>query len=145
MEIMDTILLNWGSKLVVFLVIKTECKCPGWCGSVGWVSSCKPKGHGFVSQSGHMPGLLVQSLTGVPTKGNQLMFLSHSLPPPLSKIHKRVLGWGLRKKLLKKLNANAHLLMLVKCMKFILDIQYGGDMQIFSWKYLLINNTVEKP
>ena len=27
---------------------------PGWCGSVGWAPACKPKGHQFNYQSGHM-------------------------------------------------------------------------------------------
>ena len=30
--------------------------CPDWSGSVGWVSSCKLKGHWFNSCSGHVPG-----------------------------------------------------------------------------------------
>ena len=30
---------------------------PDWGGSVGWASSCKPKGRCFNSQSGHMSGL----------------------------------------------------------------------------------------
>ena len=34
------------------------------CGSVGWASSCKAKGYQLDSQSGHMPGLWVQSLVG---------------------------------------------------------------------------------
>ena len=53
------------------------------------VSSCKPKGHGFNSQSGHIPRLWVRSLVGAHTGGNQSMFLSYinvslSLPPFLS-------------------------------------------------------------
>ena len=39
-------------------------KCPDWCGSVGWASSLKPKGHQFNSQSGHMSGLQARSLVG---------------------------------------------------------------------------------
>ena len=56
---------------------------PGQCGSAGRTSSHKPKSCGFSSQSGHMPGLGVQSLIGVCTGGNQLLFLCHidvSLP-----------------------------------------------------------------
>ena len=56
------------------------------------VSSHKPKGHRFDSQSGHMPRLWVRSLVGACVRGNQLMFLSHingslplSLPSLLSK------------------------------------------------------------
>ena len=61
---------------------------PDWCGSVGWVSSCKVKGCWFDSWSGHMPGLWVQTPVGVCTGGNWSMFVSHidlslllSLPP----------------------------------------------------------------
>ena len=35
---------------------------PDQCGSVGWASSCKPKGRRFDSLSGHTPGLQVHSL-----------------------------------------------------------------------------------
>ena len=48
--------------------------------------SHEPKGYGFNSQPGHMPGLQVQSPVWVYVRGNwsmflTLMFLSHSLPP----------------------------------------------------------------
>ena len=33
---------------------------PGGCGSVGWASFCKAKGHQFDSRSGHIPGLCVK-------------------------------------------------------------------------------------
>ena len=36
----------------------------GWCGSVDWMPVCKPKGHQFNSQSGHMPGLQARSPVG---------------------------------------------------------------------------------
>ena len=51
---------------------------PGRCGLVSWASSRKAKGCWFHSRLGHMPGLCVHSLVGVPTKGSQLMFLSLS-------------------------------------------------------------------
>ena len=35
---------------------------PDWCGSLGWPSSLKPRGHWFDSQSGHMPGLWARFL-----------------------------------------------------------------------------------
>ena len=38
---------------------------PGWCGSVDSVPACKPAGHQFDSQSGHMPGLQARSPVGV--------------------------------------------------------------------------------
>ena len=48
---------------------------PDWYGSVGWMSSSKVKGHRFDSQSGHMPGLQVQSMVRVHTGSNPSMFL----------------------------------------------------------------------
>ena len=55
---------------------------PDLCGSVGWVSSCKVKGHQFHSWPGHVCGLRVQS----PVATDQwfsltAMFLSLFLPP----------------------------------------------------------------
>ena len=54
--------------------------------------SATAKGFWFDSWSGHMPGLPVQYLVGVCTRGNRSMFLSHmgvslplSLPSTLSK------------------------------------------------------------
>ena len=53
---------------------------PDWRGSVGLSSSRKVKGRWFISWSGRMPGLQVQSLVGV------CMFLSHiDVSLPLSK------------------------------------------------------------
>ena len=65
---------------------------PEWCGSVGWASTYKLKGHWFKSRSGHKPGFPARfpvrgvweatgwclSLTSV------FLFLSFSLPSPLS-------------------------------------------------------------
>ena len=42
----------------------------------GWVLSCKAEGQLFNSWSGHMPRLRVWSPVRVPTRGNQLMFLT---------------------------------------------------------------------
>ena len=59
---------------------------PDRCGSVGWASSCKAKDLLLDPQSGHLPGLWVQSPVRVHTRSNQSMFLSHidvSLPPLL--------------------------------------------------------------
>ena len=66
---------------------------PDQCGSVGWASSHKLKGHRFNSQSGLMPGLQVQSPDWAHSEGIQLMFsltlmflsLSYLLLSPLSK------------------------------------------------------------
>ena len=41
-----------------------NCLCPDWCGSVGWASAHKPKGHWYDSRSGHMPGLWARSPVG---------------------------------------------------------------------------------
>ena len=56
--------------------MKTPGSHPGPCGSVGWVSFCRPKGCSFDSWSGYMSRLWVWSPVGVHTKGNQSMFLS---------------------------------------------------------------------
>ena len=37
---------------------------PDWCGSVGWASSCKQKGHRFDLRSEDMPGSQASSLVG---------------------------------------------------------------------------------
>ena len=55
-------------------------------GSVGWVLSRKPEGHGFNSQSGHVPRLQVRFPVGVHIGSSQSMFLSlFLLPFPLKK------------------------------------------------------------
>ena len=41
-----------------------EEESPDWCGSVGWASSHKLKGHQFNSPSGHMPELQARSQVG---------------------------------------------------------------------------------
>ena len=69
------------------------------CGSVGWASSCKPKGYGFSSKPEHMPRFRFQSQSGCIREATDgcfsltLMFLSLSLfiPSPPSKINKLVL------------------------------------------------------
>ena len=48
----------------IFSLALKNCVGPGQCGLVGWSISHKLKGHMFDSQSGHMPGLQVQSLVG---------------------------------------------------------------------------------
>ena len=62
-------------------------------------SAHKPKGHWLDSQSGHMPGLQVESPVGACAGGNWRMFLSYtdvslSLPCPLSRISEHVPRWG---------------------------------------------------
>ena len=52
-------------------------RIPDQCGSVDWVLYRKAKGLWFNSQSGHMPGLGVQSPARVHARGNQSMFLLH--------------------------------------------------------------------
>ena len=51
---------------------------PDWCGSVDWTLSHKAKGCWFDPQSGHMPGLWVQSPVGVCMISNQSVFMSHT-------------------------------------------------------------------
>ena len=59
--------------------------------------SCAPEGRGLDSQLGHISRLRVQSLVGVYTEGNQLMFLYHinislSFLSFIFKINKNVSG-----------------------------------------------------
>ena len=60
--------------------------CPGWCGSVDWVSACKPKGRQFDSQSGTClgggPDPPSRGAQGATTHG--CFTPSFSLPSPLS-------------------------------------------------------------
>ena len=53
--------VEWSSPSENSWAVAQESKhratSPGWCGSVDWVPAYEPKGHGFYSQSGHMPGL----------------------------------------------------------------------------------------
>ena len=77
-------------KIQIFRASKDttkKVKNPDQCGSLGWVSFHKAKGHQFDPWSRHMPELWVQSLVGAHMRGNQSMFLSlsFSLPSPLSK------------------------------------------------------------
>ena len=53
--------------------------CPDWCGSVGWASSGKAKGHQFNSGSGHKHGLWARSPVGECGKGNRSMSVSLSV------------------------------------------------------------------
>ena len=62
-------------------VLKNAGSSRGWCGSVDWVSACKPKGCQFNSQSGHMPRLQAMSPVGVA----QVVSFPLSVPPSLSK------------------------------------------------------------
>ena len=73
---------NWKTKLKKKIQIS-----PGWCGSVYRVLACKPKGHRFDSQSGHLPGLWARCPVGGVRGTHKLMFLSlsFSLSSPLSK------------------------------------------------------------
>ena len=67
--------------------VKAKSYCPGWCGSVDWVLACKPEGHWFDSQSGHMPELQARSpVGGVQEATTHWCFsLSLSFLSPLSK------------------------------------------------------------
>ena len=62
------------------LLGKNQTSSPGWCGSVDWVLTCEPKGHGFNSQSGHMPGLQARS----PEKGMWQATTQRCFSPSLS-------------------------------------------------------------
>ena len=59
-------------------VIKNKAFCAGWCGSVDWVPSCKPKGcqiNALNAQTGHMPELWARSLMEDISEANTFMFL----------------------------------------------------------------------
>ena len=60
---------------------------PGWCSSVDWALTCKPKGPWFDSQSGHMPGLWARSPVrdACERQPHIAVSLPFSLPSPLSK------------------------------------------------------------
>ena len=88
-----TIQFNFGWRTKKCSV-KSSNSIPSWCGSMDGVLACKPKGHWFNSQSGHMPGLQ----TGSPELGRRGVAweatthwcdvsLPLFLPPPL-KINK---------------------------------------------------------
>ena len=77
---------TWKMKHVLCSV-KNQRKSPGWCDSAGWVSSYKPKGLGFNSQSGYIPEFLGSAPVGARARGHRPMFLL--LPSPLSRINKR--------------------------------------------------------
>ena len=93
--IFEYLVCNRGSiytrENINFILLKIK-RGPGGCSSVDWVPACKPKGHQFDSQSGHMPGLLARSPAGDMwevtdwSMSHTLMFLSlsFSLPSPLS-------------------------------------------------------------
>ena len=80
---------------------------PDQCGSVGWASSCKVKGHRLDYRSGHMPGLQVQSRSGAYKRQLITVSLPFFLPPfflPLSlKINNKT--FILKKDLMSKPNS----------------------------------------
>ena len=51
---------------------------PGWCGSVDWELTCKPKGHQFNSRSGYVPGLQARLSRGI-SYASSFLSLSGSL------------------------------------------------------------------
>ena len=80
----------WRESLLIDS-LKIAITSSGWCGSVGWALACKPKGHWFDSQSGHMPGLQARSPVGGTQEATTHWCFSPSLSPflPLSlKINK---------------------------------------------------------
>ena len=85
-----------GNVTKIYQALKKS-MCSDW----GWVLSCKPKGHRFDSQWGHMPGLWARSLLGGKQEATDQcfsvtsMFLSLFLPFPhfLKKISAPWLVW----------------------------------------------------
>ena len=93
------VVLVWGGSPKIPVKMSTGALA-GAAQSVG-ASSHKPKGCGFDSWSGHMPGLQVPSPIQGSYESNQSMFLSHidvflptSLPPLLAPNNKHVLRRG---------------------------------------------------
>ena len=82
---------NLANPVTNTSLVKEHWNSHGWCGSVGWMSSHKPKCYQFDSQWG--PGLRVWSWLGCIWKATNRCFsltwiftsLSFSLPPCLSK------------------------------------------------------------
>ena len=68
-------------RMLKILIIGDRQYCPDWCGSVGWASSCRVKGHRFDTQLRHMPGLGARALVGGVRKRQ---WMDVSLPPFLS-------------------------------------------------------------
>ena len=67
----------------MLFVVKIKNTCgPNWCGSVGWASSCKPKGCHSDSHSGHM--LALQARSGPQLGALERQPVSVSLPLSLS-------------------------------------------------------------
>ena len=62
----------------MILFMKKDLLSTDQCGSVDWASFCKVKGHWFDSQSGHTPGLQVQSPLGACMRKQPI---NVSLPP----------------------------------------------------------------
>ena len=84
-QMVDTAVFTPAKLLSSPMSIKRWRYIPDRCGSVGWTSSCKVKGHWLNSRSGHMPGLQVRSPIRVRTTGNWWVFLSHlDVSPSLS-------------------------------------------------------------
>ena len=80
---LDLGLLESPWLLWMSYVLKVLFLGPGWCGSVDWVLACKPKGHWFDSQSGHMPGLQARSLVGGAWEATTHWCFSPCLSPSL--------------------------------------------------------------
>ena len=82
-------------KNQTFMLFK-RITCPCQCGSTGWAFSHRLEGHGFNSQSRHMPGLQIGSQLGHKQKVTDgCLFLASmflSLTSSLFKINKDVLG-----------------------------------------------------
>ena len=66
----------------LFYYIKIFYYSPGWCGSVDSALACKPRGHRFDSQSGHMPGLWARSPVEGAWGNHTLIFFSFSFSLP---------------------------------------------------------------
>ena len=114
----------------MYLGIKCVASGPSQCGSIGWASSCKPKGHRFHSRSGHMPGLQVPPPVRAPAEGSGLMILSDlhvslpfHLPPSPSLFKKKV--WLINMLSAHTLAAAEGLSALTSFLPFLYDFSAG--------------------
>ena len=63
--------------------LKIRCSCPDWCGSVGWASSCKLKGHQFDPWSRNTPGFGVRSQVRAHVRDTNWYFSHNDVSLPL--------------------------------------------------------------
>ena len=76
--------VGWAFINEISAITKETSDSPGWCGSVDWALACKPKGHWFHSQLGHMPGWWAKCSVGGVWEVTTHWWFSPSLSPSFS-------------------------------------------------------------